>query len=451
MAAADVVDATETRPGLGSLPRAGLLEIATGMQRYFRPGTRRSPLHRLGERFVVDLPGAPTIVVSRSPEDARAILTDPDGALSLGQALHRLTPHPVLFGGDSLIFREGEAHVRERRRMAPPFHGKLMRSYEEAMAGIAQRRIESWPTGRPLEFVELAQGFVLDVMRSVIIGVSEDERTRRLDEAMREYCRVTESDAFLGAGILGVVLTGRWRRYPPLDRAAAAVDAIVLEEIAERRAGRAPRGDDCLTLFLEINDSGDDEPKDDATLARDMRGLMLAGYETTAITLGWIAEMLVHHPDVLARLEASVDEGRDDYLDAVVTEVMRLRPAFPFTGRRAVDEFDLDGVRVPPGAMLVLSVMAVHERPDLYPDPSAFRPERFLEARPGTYSWLTFGGGPHRCIGASFAVFETRVLLRTLLQHRRLRAADPRSERPRRNHPMLIPARGGRVVLEERT
>ncbi len=434
---------------LRDLPQAGLRDVATGLQLYFRPGTYRSPLRRLGERFVVDLPGVPTLLVTCSPEDAKAMFTDRDGALSLGRALHRLTPHPVLFGGDSLIFLEGEEHVRERRKMAPPFHGEMMKSYEAAMVDIACQRVRAWPTGRPLQFVELAQQFVLDVMRTVIFGVSKHERMRRLDRAMLRYCQVTESDGFLGAGILGVLLTGRWRRYPPLQRAAAAVDEIVLEEIAERRRSGLRRDDDFLSLFLE-HDAADGPPKDDATLARDMRGLMLAGYETTAITLAWIAEMLVHHPHVLARTQASVDAGEDAYLDAVIAEVMRLRPAFPFTGRRVVRDFDLNGIRVPRGALVVLSIMAVHERPHAYPDPLTFRPERFLDVRPGTYTWLTFGGGAHRCLGAAFAQFESRVLMRTLLQQRELIAVEPRSEPPRRTHPMLIPARRARVVLQER-
>jgi len=436
--------------GPAALPRAALRDLATGLQRCFRPGTRRSPLWRLGERFVVDLPGAPTLLVTRSPDDAKAILTDRDGALSLGEALHRLTPHPVLFGGDSLIFLEGDEHVRERRRMAPPFHGEMMRAYEQALVEIAAERVEAWPTGRELEFVELAQQFVLDVMRTVIFGVSKPERMRRLDRAMVRYCRVTESDGFLGAGILGVLFTGRWRRYPPLERAAAAVDEIVLEEIAERRSGRSHRSDDCLALLLELG-SDDDRPKDDATLARDLRGLMLAGYETTAITLGWVAEMLVSHPEVLGRLEQSVAAGDHAYLDAVITEVMRLRPAFPFTGRRARQEFELNGVRVPRGTLLVISILAVHESPEIYPDPLSFRPERFLDTRPGTYTWLAFGGGPHRCLGASLALFESRVLMRTLLQRRRLHAVRERGEPPRRTHPMLIPADGARVRLEPRS
>lgn len=189
-----------------ALPRAGLRDVAGGLQRYFRPDTERSPLRRLGDRFVVDLPGLPRLLVSCSPEDAKVILADREQALSLGQALHRMTPHPVLFGGDSLIFLEGDEHTRERRKLAPPFHGTLMKSHEPAMIEIACERIEDWPTGRPLEFVGLAQQFVLDVMRTVIFGVSSPERMRALDHAMRAYCHVTESDGFLALGALGVLL-----------------------------------------------------------------------------------------------------------------------------------------------------------------------------------------------------------------------------------------------------
>ena len=452
MGAVELIEGSAPASSAGSdaLPRAGLWGLTAGLQQYFRPGTRRSPLHRLGERFVVDTPGVPKLVVTRSPADAKAILSDRGHALSLGRALHRLTPHPVLFGDDSLIFLEGDAHTRQRRKLAPPFHGELMQSYEPAIAALAASRVRRWPTGRPVEFVGLAQQFVLDVMRTVIFGVSKAERMRRLDRAMLDYCRVAESDTFLALGVLGVLFTGRWRGYPPLDRAAAAVDAIVLEEIEERLSGRGRNSDDCLALFLELN-GADPEPKDHATIARDMRGLMLAGYETTAISLGWIAEMLVHHPDVLRELEQRTADGDDAFLDAVIAEVMRLRPAFPFTGRRVVGEFDLGDVRVPRGALVVISIMALHERADIYPDPEAFRPERFLDTRPGTYSWLTFGGGVHRCLGAAFALFESRVLMRTLLAGRRLRAADPRPEPPRRTHPMLVPGRQARVVLDERT
>jgi cytochrome P450 len=272
---------------------------------------------------------------------------------------------------------------------------------------------------------------------------------QRLEGAMLAYCAVTESPTFLGVGLFTMALRGRWLPIPKVAHTAAAVDAIVLEEIAERRR-TGSRPDDCLTMFLELNEQ-QDEPHDDAFLARSMRGLMLAGYAATAVTLGWLADLLVYQPDVLAALEASIDRGEDGYLDAVIAESLRLRPALPVTGRRVQRAFNLNGLLVPPGAYIVVAIMALHERADLYPDPMAFRPERFLSSRPGSYTWLPFGGGVYRCIGDEFALFEARVLLRTLLQHRRLSAVDGRpGGRHSPTHPLLVPAGGAPVVLSAR-
>jgi cytochrome P450 len=422
---------------IDSLPRASLPDVALGARAFFRPGAARSRLARLGERFTVDLPGLPPVVMTWSPEDAKAILTDRDGALSLGQMLHRWTPHPVLFGGDSLIFLEGEEHVRERRRMGPPFHGQMMTAYEESIAGLARERIERWPVGERVEFLALAKEYVLDVMRTIIFGVSDRGRMGRLDAAMLEYCAAVESNVFLGYGIAGVALRGRWPRYGPVDRAAAAVDAIVLEEIADRRA--TGKEGDFLAMLVDTTS--------DAILARDLRGLLLAGYETTAVTLASVVEQLAHHPDALERLHDELDAGGHQYTDAVIHEAMRLRPPFPFTGRRAVRDVELAGLRVRRGTMLAISVMAVHEREDVYPEPRAFRPERFLDQRPGSYTWLAFGGGPHRCIGASLALFESRILLRELLLRRTIERLPGRPKPPRQTHPMLVPSDGARVVL----
>src|SRR4051794_717242 len=425
---------------LAGPPRARLEDVALGTRAFFRPGAARSRLARLGERFVVDLPGLPPVVMTWSPEDAKAILADREGALSLGPMLHRWTPHPVLFGGDSLIFLEGDEHVRERRRMGPPFHGRMMTAYEETIEGLARERIERWPSGERVEFLALAKEFVLDVMRTITFGVSDPGRVRRLDAAMLEYCAAVESSAFLGFGIAGVALRGRWPSYAPVDRAAAAVDAIVLEEIAERRT--SGKEGDFLAMLVDTTS--------DEILARDLRGLLLAGYETTAVTLASVVEQLAHHPEALALLQDDIDAGKHAYSDAVVHEAMRLRPSFPFTGRRAVRDTVLAGLRVRRGTMLVVSVMAVHEREDVYPQPRAFRPERFLDQRPGTYDWLAFGGGPHRCIGASLAQFEARILLRELLTRRTIEPLPGRPKPPRQTHPMLVPADGARVVLRQR-
>jgi cytochrome P450 family 135 len=433
---------------LDTLPRVGIWDLARDHGRFYKPNGRHSPLWALGERFLIDVPLGPKLVVTSSPQDAKAIFSDRDGALSFGELLRRFTPHESLFGSDAFIFLDGEAHVAERRKIAPALHGKVLKAYERAMVDSVLRRLPEWPLGEPVEFSAIGRQLSLEVMMTVIFGVSKPERMRRLERAMIAYAAVTESASFLGVGLLTMALRGSWLVIPRVARTAAAVDAIVREEIAERRRTRS-RPDDCLTMFLELNEQ-EDEPHDDAFLARSMRGLMLAGYAATAVTLGWLADLLVHRADVLAALEQSIDRGEDGYLDAVIAESLRLRPALPVIGRRAQRAFNLNGLLVPPGAYVVIAIMALHERADLHPDPLAFRPERFLGSRPETYTYLPFGGGVYRCIGADFALFETRVLLRTLLQHRRLSAVDGRLGGRPSKHPLLVPAGGAPVVLSAR-
>lgn len=431
---------------LDTLPRVGIRELARDCGRFARPGRPRSPLWGMGDRVLIDVPLGPTVVLTSAPEDAKAVFANRSGVLSFGELLRRFTPHEPLFGSDAYIFREGEAHLTERRKVAPPLHGKALKSYERAMVDIVLRRLPEWPLGEPVSFSMIGGQLALDVMMTVIFGVSKPERMRRLERAMLAYGGVAESPSFLGVGMLSTMLRGRWASIPRLARTAAAVDAIVLEEIAERRR-TGSRSDDCLTIYLDLNEQ-DDEPRDDEFLARSMRGLMLAGYAATTVTLGWLADLVVHHPDALAALEESLDRGEDDYLDAVIAETLRLRPALPFTGRRALEAFDLNGLLIPRGAFILIGIMALHERADLYPDPLAFSPERFLGSRPRTFSWVPFGGGPHYCLGAEFALFEARVLLRTLFQHRRIGAvAGHRGGRSSRTHPLPVPAGGAPVIL----
>jgi cytochrome P450 family 135 len=430
---------------LHELPRASAADLVLGLGRFFRPGTRRSRLHRLGERFVVDGRGLPTILVTTSPQDAKAILANSD-AFSFGEVLARFTPHDVLFGSDTFIFLEGDDHIQERRKLSPPFHGQALHGYEDEMVRITERRLAQWPINEPAAFLDLGYRLALDVMRSVIFGVSDPDRTARLETAMLTYCDVTQSAGFIAASVLGLLAGGRSIPYPPLQRAADAVDAIVLEEIAQRRRTPDSQRNDCLTLFLEIN-AADQHPKDDATIARGMRGLMLAGYETTAITIAWIGELLAHHPKTLTELHRRLDDSDHTYLDAVIAEVMRQRPSIPATGRRALQDTTVNGIRVPTGTYVVVSVIGLHERDDIYPHPLTFSPQRFLDTRPGTYTWLTFGGGPHRCLGGPFALFEARTLISTILQHHTIQPASGPPAKPRITHPMLIPDNRATITL----
>src|SRR4051812_12478557 len=433
---------------LDDLPHASLRDVVQGFGLYARPGTHRSRLHRLGERFVIDVPAFPTLLVTSKPEDAKAVLGASDGSLSFGQVLSRFMPHDVLFGEDAFIFLEGEEHLRERRKTGAPFHGQALKGYEERMEQVAQHALRGWTLDRPAPFIKLGYRLSMDVMMSVIFGVRGD-RSARLESAMHTYCNVVHHPTFLGLAFLAALTGGKQLPYPPLHKGAAAVDALILEEMAERRRHPEVEHGDVMAAFLEMNKE-EDQPKTDAELARGLRGLVLAGYETTAVTLSWVGEYLAHHPDVTSACHRAIDEGDDGYLDAVIAEVMRIRPSVPMTGRRAMRDVEVNGIRVPTGAYALIATMRVHERPDVYDAPLEFRPERFVGTRPGTYTWLTFGGGPHRCMGGAFALFEARVLLRTLLREHTIRPEAGRVAPCKATHAMLIPDDGAMVTVRRR-
>jgi cytochrome P450 len=443
-----VTDAPGVVRTLDDLPHASSRDVVGGFRQYARPGTHRSRLHRLGERFVVDVPALPTMLVTSSPEDAKVVLGNTDGTMSFAEVLSRFLPHEALFGDDSYIFLEGEDHVRERRRLSPALHGGCLRRYEARIEQAAYGALRDWPLDRPTSFLELGSRMAMEVMTSVVFGV-RGERSRRLEAALEEYCGVVRRPGFLGLAGLALLTPAPMLPYRPLSRATEAADALVREEMRERRRHPEIVREDVMTDWMQVMPP--DDPAGEQRLLRSMRGIVLAGFDTTATTLGWVGEFLAHHPDVAAACLRAVDEGDDAYLDAVIAEVMRLRPIVPMTGRRALRDIDVNGVRVPKGAFVMVATMRVHERPDIYDEPLAFRPERFVGSRPGTWTWLTFGGGPHRCLGGAFAQFEARVLLRTMLRDHTLLPESGRIERCRVTHGMLVPADGAMVTLRRRT
>ncbi|MET8778916.1 cytochrome P450 [Nocardia sp. NPDC004654] len=415
-----------------------------------RPGTHRSPLLGLGERFVVSPPGFPTMLVTHEMDDVRALFANHDD-FSIGQVLSRFSSHDVMFGKQTLIFLDGEEHRRERKLFAPPFQSKALRSYEELMVEVVQRELPTWPVGEPFEFLKAGYDLAIGVLLGVVFGDVAEPRRGRLKQAISAWFGEIESRGFLAVTLLTPLVGGLTLPYPPLTRRQAEVDAVILEEIAARRAapGEGQRKD-VLSRYVDT----DLDQHDDAALARNMRGVLLGAYETTAITLGWIAAMLAAHPEAMAELDAAADAGDgarlDAYLDAVVAETMRLRPVSPFTGRRAIRDTVVNGVRIPKGAIVIVPILLIHESPRHYPDPMVFRPERFLDERPNSHTWLTFGAGAHRCLGAQFALVEARILFRTVLEQRRIDVVPGPVEPPRRYHTGLSPADNARITLRRR-
>jgi cytochrome P450 len=354
---------------------------------------------------------------------------------------------PVL-GQRSVLLLDGAEHLRHRRLMLPPFHGRRMRAYEQEMRDAADIEIDSWPVGEPLQMLPSMQSLTLRVIMRAVFGY----RAGADEEILRTRLRAMIEPVARPRGLLLLMLLtgGRLNGDRPglrrFEENRRAVDEILFAEIARRRADSdlAERDDVFSALLLAEDDEGrqltDEEVRD------ELLTLLLAGHETTATGLAWTFDLLLHSPLVHRRAL----EGDDAYLDAVVKEALRIRPVIPGIGRVVRGEdFRLNGYAIPDGVEINPSIRMIHRRADLYPDPHAFRPERFLGPdAPDTYTWLPFGGGTRRCLGASFALMEMRTVLRRVLQRAALRPADPELDRVQFRGITLAPKEGVRVVVE---
>jgi cytochrome P450 family 135 len=397
---------------------------------------------RFGDAFSVRFMGfqTPMVMVS-DPEAIRALYSASEHGLPPGRTF-ALQP---IMGSRSVLLLEGREHLARRRLMLPPFHGARMRAYEDTVGEVVEREVATWPVGEPFALHPRMQRVTLEVILRAVFGVTDRDRREQLAERLSRLLTVTSS-----AGLqFGVLLSRRLGGPDPLERLGALrgeIDALLEREIAERRANPS---EDILSLLVEARFE-DGEPMDDAEIRDQLMTLLLAGHETTATGLAWSFDLLLRHPDVLARLVASADAGEEAYVRAVVAESLRLRPVVPLAGRRLASELRVDGHVLPPGTDVTPAIWLTHTRPDRYPEPYAFRPERFLGDAPSTYAWIPFGGGVRRCLGAAFAEMEMRVALAEILRRRTLRPAASDAERVARRNVTFSPANGTRVTAAPR-
>ena len=398
------------------------------------------------DRYVVDMPWAPKVLLTCSPDDCRTIFAEHDGALLFGEGLRRMAPHEAMFGHDALEALDGEEHTRVRRLLTSAFHGDALKGYERGIVEVTERHLRSWPTGTPVRFADLARDLGRDVIAHTVFGVTEPGRARRLQLALDRLDKAVNSLEMSRRFATAIVRRGKWAPYPAMEAIHAAIAQVTLEEIAARRATPGSGGDDCLERFLNIEATEDGVLSDDEIVSA-MRVLVIAGWATTANTLAWIAERLARNPQALAGCHHDVNAGTSRYLVATVQEALRMRPPVPFTLRYVARDFDLDGLLLPAGTLLATDIERMHYRPEIYPEPRSFRPERFIDGRPGTYTWIPFGGGVHRCIGAGFALTEARLILATVLDRLTFARAAARGERSRRTNLVTAPAGGATVTL----
>ena len=399
---------------------------------------------RYGETFTLRLYGPGDVVFISDPASLKRLFaSDRVNTIAPGRNVF-LEP---MLGAQSVLLAKDDDHLRRRKLMLPPFHGERMRAYESVIEEATQRQMERWPSGERFPLHPSMQALTLEVILRAVFGVEDDARRDELSEHLVAILATTQSARAVGLAI------PRLRKLPPWRHTVARIertDELLVEEIARRRSdpGLAEREDILSMLVAARFDDG--SAMGDRDIRDQLMTLLLAGHETTATSLAWAFDQLFHRPEAMERLREEVAGDETQWLDAVITESMRIRPVVPFTGRQLREPTDLGGHALPDGAVVMAGIYLTHMRDDVYPDARAFQPERFLDDGPETFSWVPFGGGTRRCLGASFALMEMRVAMRTILRGVVLRAGDAQPERIVRRNVTLAPATGTGAILERR-
>jgi cytochrome P450 family 135 len=386
---------------------------------------------RYGDVFTMKIIPLGRVVTIADPALVKEVLTGPAEVFHAGDSNRRFL-QPVLGSRGVLVLDEDE-HMSTRKRLLPPFHGDAIRRYEQVIREETEKRIERWPIGKTIRMDRETRAITLEVIMRTVFGAGDSPQLAELRKALGRITHVTFIRS-LWYVAPWLALVPPWRGYA---RAIRRANELLSELIAERRA--APdldQRDDVLSLLIRGGEA------DEAWLRDQVMNLLAAGHETTTTGLAWAMELLARHPDVRTKARA----GDDAYLDAVITETLRIRPVIPGATRRLTEPATIGPYRIPAGVTLLPMASSVHMDPRVYEEPEVFNPDRFVGRRPGTYTWFPFGGGRRRCIGAAFAQTEMRVALRTILDRTDWKPAGRRPERQRNFHITLVPSRGARVV-----
>jgi cytochrome P450 family 135 len=439
VAAAEVTsDAVRLPPG-PQLPRALLTLAFLLSPPRFMDACRR----RYGDVVFMSTAFDSGFVLVFDPEVVREVFRAPPERLRAGEANAVLAP---LLGERSVLLLDGSEHLRQRRLLLPPFHGKRLQAHQDVMRDAADAQIDAWPRGEPFALLPSMQALTLEVIMTAIFGVEQGARREELKRRIRAALeplrgrRARMLVLALSAGRFGD--RGAMARFQAQRR---ALDEAIYSEIERRRAADdLDERDDVMSMLLQARHE-DGEPMTNQELRDELVTLLVAGHETTATGLAWTFDLVLHTPRVLERLQRDADP---EYVEAVVKESLRLRPVVPGVGRVVRGgPYELAGYVLPTGTEINPSISMIHRRSDRYPSPADFRPERFLGPdAPDTYTWLPFGGGTRRCLGASFALQEMRIVLTRVLERVTLRPAGSRPSKVRRQGITLVPADGVRVV-----
>jgi cytochrome P450 len=402
---------------------------------------------RYGCSFTVCATSRPPLVFLSDRSDIQATLTAPADVLHPGEGADTIEE---LVGDQSFMLREGEEHLNGRRTILPPFHAKIVREHADLVAAVARREIASWPLDVPFPLHPRLRALTLETLLRTVLGAPgalADTRLYALRDRLLRMLSVTASAVFPEPLLRHGPGRRIWRRFL---RERAEVDELIYEIVADRSHAQEGCGDMLGTLLEARNADG--SRMTPRQVRDNLMSIVLAGHETTASELAWAFQLLAHNPRVLVRLieEIDADDG-EEYLTATVSEVLRHRPVFLFTIPRVVKRpIEVGGWTYQPPAQLLGCIYLVHHDPGLYPEPHEFRPERFLESSPSTYTWLPWGGGRKRCPGLHLATLEMKTVLRTVLETMTVGPAARRIEHPRWRSVIVTPHAGSRVVLQQR-
>jgi cytochrome P450 len=414
-----------------------------------RPGGfLESCKRKYGTPFTFKLSSRRTVVITDDPAVIKQVFTSDPTKLLAGVGNEVLRP---LLGPRSVLTLDDPEHMRQRKLLLPPFHGDRMKLYGEVIADATQREIAHWPVGEPFPVQQSMQAITLEVIMRAVFGVRDDrERLEEIAAPLRGLL-----DSMADTRRLFTLQVSSSKRNGPLSpwrhfrkTLLHPADEALYEEIRAHRADPdVGERDDILSLLLSARDEAG-QGLTDAELHDELMTLLLAGHETTATALSWTLERLVRHPDVLARLteEARAGDGAE-YMDAVIKESLRMRPVVPAVARYLTEPTELGDRVLPAGVHITPSIYLTHHNPDVYPEPHRFRPERFLERPAGTYEWIPFGGGTRRCLGATFALFEMKIVLGEVLRRFDMATSGEPGERIARRAITFSPGGAGRITL----
>jgi hypothetical protein len=410
--------------------------------------TRSIPLYercraRYGKRFTLRLLQTPPQVHLCDPAEIKEAFTAPADVLHPGEGAKILEP---VVGAYSVILLDEGAHLSQRKLMLPAFHGERMAALTGLLEDVTEREVATWPLDEPVALHPRLQALTLEVILRAVFGLDPGPRLDAIRDGMTQNLEMGNHPASMLPALQ------RGRRWQEFVERRDRVDALLFELIDERRADpSAEERDDVLAMLLAARHE-DGSPMSGQELRDELMTLLVAGHETTASELAWAFERLARTPPALRELLSEVDTGNgDDYLSATVTETLRHRPVIPNAAPRLVKQpVTIGGFDYPEGVTLLANAYLVHHDPEIYPDPYAFRPERFVDESPGTYTWIPFGGGRRRCLGASFAQLEMKIVLRSVLARAEPVAATDSTERSRRRAITLSPRRSAVTRLRPR-